>query len=414
MSAPSASIRMRAVGRANGVASMVGTKAGITGLRLRATAAIGAVVLLAACSGRPEGVLGVTGPVPEGVKPVDMLVVTTRAPIDDPTRLFNGERGDGMHQTELKISIPPDPTRKVGDVEWPDTLPPDPKRSFAVVDRDDIPGPKEAAAWFHRVGNGRALIFVHGFNTRYDDAVFRFAQFVHDSKTDFTPVLFTWPSRGRLVDYAYDRESTNYSRDAFEALLRGAAANSDVKEISILAHSMGTWLTMETLRQIAIKDGRLPAKIHDVILASPDIDADVFRRQIARLGQPRPRLTLFVSRDDKALDVSRLIAGDVERVGAIDPRAEPWKSTIAKENVTVFDLTDVKTSDELAHGKYAASSDVVQLIGSRLVAGQPISDARTGGVGAQIGGVVSGTFGAVGGVAGSVVGAPFMVFGSGR
>lgn len=376
----------------------------------RGLAAIGLVLALAACSGRPEGVLGVTGPIPDGVKPVDMLVVTTREPVDDPTRLFNGERGDTIHQTELEISIPPLPDRKVGDVEWPDSKPADPTTSFAVVGRRDLAGIDDARAWFHKSGNGRALIFVHGYNTRYDDAVFRFAQFVHDSGTNFTPVLFTWPSRGRLVDYAYDRESTNYSRDAFEAVLRGAVASPDVKEISILAHSMGTWLTMETLRQIAIRDGRLPAKIHDVILASPDIDGDVFRRQVARLGQPRPRLTLFVSRDDKALDVSKLIGGDVERVGAIDPRVEPWKSTLQKENVTVFDLTDVKTSDQLAHGKYAADGDVVRLIGSRLVAGQPISDRHVG-LGDRVGGVVSGTFGAVGGVAGSVVGAPFAVFG---
>ena len=367
---------------------------------------------VAACSGRAEGVLGVTGPIPDGVTPVDMMVVTTRRAVADETRLFDGERGEKIHQTEMRISIPPDPERKVGEVEWPSSSPPDPNRAFAVVGRRDVDA-EGARAWFRRVGNGRALIFVHGYNTRYDDAVFRFAQFVHDSRTPFTPILFTWPSRGRLVDYAYDRESTNYSRDAFEALLRAAAANPDVKEISILAHSMGTWLTMETLRQIAIRDGRLPPKIHDVILASPDIDGDVFRRQVSRLGQPRPRLTLFVSRDDKALDLSKMLAGDVERVGAIDPNVEPWKSTLEKESVTVFDLTDVKTSDRLAHGKYAADGDVVRLIGSRLVAGQPISDSRVG-LGDRVGGVVSGTFGAVGGVAGAVVGAPFQVIGQGH
>lgn len=375
-------------------------------------AVLAAGLVLAACSGRTDGVLGVTGPLPPGASTVDMMVVTTREAVDDKTRLFSGERGKAIHQTELVVSIPPDPRRKVGEVEWPSATPPDPTRSFAVVRRveQDEAGAK---AWFHRSGNGRALIFVHGFNTRYDDAVFRFAQFVHDSGTDFTPILFTWPSRGTLVAYNYDRESTNYSRDAFEAVIRAAAADPNVKEISILAHSMGTWLTMETLRQIAIKDGHLPAKIHDVVLAAPDIDGDVFRRQIARLGQPRPRLSLFVSRDDKALDISKLIAGDVDRLGAIDPSVEPWKSTLEKENVNVFDLTDVTTSDRLAHGKFAADGDVVRLIGSRLIAGQPISDSRVG-LGDRLGGVVSGTFGAVGGVAGSVVGAPFMVIGAGH
>lgn len=386
---------------------------GRRGRILPAVAGLVALAMLTACGGRSDEALTLSETTVPGAATVDMMVVTTRAVDPDPGRLFNGERGTHISNTELVVSIPPVETRKVGEVLWPSSTPPDPKSSFAVVRRTSHTR-EGALGWFKHQGKGRALIFVHGFNTRYDDAVFRFAQFVHDSGTEFTPILFTWPSRGKVIAYNYDRESTNYSRDAFEALLRTAAADPSVKEIAILAHSMGTWLTMETLRQMAIRDGRLPPKIHDVILASPDIDGDVFRRQIARLGQPRPRLTLFVSRDDKALDLSRLIAGDVERVGAIDPRIEPWKSTITKENVTVFDLTDVETSDKLAHGKYAASSDVVQLIGGRLLAGQPISGARTGGVGDQIGGVVSGTFGAVGGVAGTVIGAPFMVFGGGH
>ena len=62
------------------------------------------------------------------------------------------------------------------------------------------------------------FVFVHGFNNRFDDAVYRFAQIVHDSKAPAIPVLFTWPSRGetKLRAYTYDRESANYSRDALE------------------------------------------------------------------------------------------------------------------------------------------------------------------------------------------------------
>ena len=376
----------------------------------RVLAAIGglaALVMLSACGGRSDEALSLADTTVPGAAVVDMMVVTTRAEDPDPGRLFNGERGTHISNTELVVSIPPVETRKVGEVLWPTSSPPDPKTSFAVVRRTSHTR-EGALGWFKHQGKGRALIFVHGFNTRYDDAVFRFAQFVHDSGTEFTPILFTWPSRGKVIAYNYDRESTNYSRDAFEALLRTAAADPSVKEVAILAHSMGTWLTMETLRQMAIRDGRLPAKIHDVILASPDIDGDVFRRQISRFGNPRPRVSLFVSRDDKALDFSKLIAGDVDRLGAIDPAVEPWKSTLEKENVHVFDLTDIKTADRLNHGKFAADGDVLRLIGGRLVAGQPISDSRVG-LGERIGGVVSGTIGAVGSAAGAVVSAPLDV-----
>ena len=56
--------------------------------------------------------------------------------------------------------------------------------------------------------SGQVLVFIHGFNDRFEDAVFRFAQVVHDSDAPVVPVLFTWPSRGSVLAYGYDREST--------------------------------------------------------------------------------------------------------------------------------------------------------------------------------------------------------------
>ncbi|MGO8294453.1 alpha/beta hydrolase, partial [Rhizobium ruizarguesonis] len=77
------------------------------------------------------------------------------------------------------------------------------------------------------------------------DAVYRFAQVVHDSHADVAPVVFTWPSRGSIFDYNDDKESTNYSRDALEELCTRTAANPAVSDVTIMSHSMGTWLTVE-------------------------------------------------------------------------------------------------------------------------------------------------------------------------
>jgi esterase/lipase superfamily enzyme len=121
----------------------------------------------------------------------------------------------------------------------------------------------------------------------------------------------TWPSRGSLLAYGYDRESTNYTRNALETLFQYLAKDPEVKEVSILAHSMGNWLALESLRQMAIRNGRLPAKFKNVMLAAPDVDVDVFRQQIGDMGKQRPQFTLFVSRDDRALAFSRRVWGDV-------------------------------------------------------------------------------------------------------
>ncbi len=191
-------------------------------------------------------------------------------------------------------------------------------------------------------------------------------------------MLFTWPSRGTALSYFYDRDSAVYSRDALEAVLNAVVADKQVKKVAILAHSMGNYLAVETLRQMAIRDKGLPKKITDIMLASPDIDVDVFRRQIAEIekNDKSPPVTLFVSQDDKALGISKLIWGDEPRLGAVDPTQEPYEGILEKAHVRVVDLTDVKTDDALAHGKFA-SSDVVVAIGNRLATGQALSDGRT-------------------------------------
>ena len=120
---------------------------------------------------------------------------------------------------------------------------------------------------------------------------------MHDSDAQVVPILFTWPSRGSVLAYGYDRESTAYSRNAFESLLKAISRDPGVGEISILAHSMRTSLALETLRRMAIRDGRVAPKIRNMLLAAPDVDVDLTREAIVDMGsrEYRPSFTLFVS-----------------------------------------------------------------------------------------------------------------------
>jgi len=374
--------------------------------RLGRTAVLVLVLTLAACGGRPDGVMAPTTLSAEGTSKVDMLVVSTRSATGDPARPFDGERGRQASMNEVVVSIPPEKVREAGEIQWPTRVPADPATSFAVV-ADRSVADRDGRVWLRKSGKRRVLLFVHGFNTRYEEAVFRFAQIVHDSGTDFAPILFTWPSRGSVFDYAYDRESTNWSRDTLEKLLRSAGESPEVDEVTVMAHSMGSWLAVEALRGLALHGG-VPKKIGNVILASPDLDVDVFERQIERIG-PRPHLTLFVSRDDRALDLSRRLAGGVDRLGAIDPSQEPYRTRLETRGVTVLDLTALKTGDQLNHGKFARSPEVVRLLGNRLIAGQKVSEDRVG-LADRLGAVTMGAAGTVGSAASLVVTAPIAVF----
>jgi esterase/lipase superfamily enzyme len=345
-----------------------------------------------------------------GASKVDVLVATTRRPSEMPGQLFSGERDKGAHLTEIVVSIPPEANRKAGQVQWPSKLPADPTKEFATISVTPI-APQAANGWLaHNLPKSRrVLVFVHGFNNRYEDAVYRFAQIVHDANADIAPVLFTWPSRGSIFAYNYDKESTNYSRDALEDMLQRLAKDPAVGEVTIMAHSMGSWLTVEALRQMAIRDGRVASKIQNVILASPDLDVDVFGRQLAALGQQHPRFTLFVSRDDRALGISRRISGNIDRLGQVDPTVEPYRSEFEKAGIVVLDLTALKTGDRLNHGKFAESPEVVKLIGNRLIAGQTVTDSDVG-LGDRIGAVALGAAQTVGGAASVAVSTPISIF----
>jgi esterase/lipase superfamily enzyme len=281
----------------------------------------------------------------------------------------------------MDISIPPESVRKIGEVAWPKRLPSNPNTDFAVLKAEDIDR-AEAISWFNaavkKSPDRSVLVFVHGFNNTFEDAVYRFAQIVHDSGTHAVPVLVTWPSRGSLLAYGYDRESTNYTRNGLEELFQYLARDPNVGEVSILAHSMGNWLALESLRQMAIRNGGLPAKFKNVMLADADVDVDVFRSQLADMGAHRPNFTLFVSRDDRALAASKRVWGNVDRLGAIDPQQSPYKEELIANDIAVIDLTNIKAGDALRHSKFAESPEVVQLIGTRLASGQTLTDSHVG------------------------------------
>jgi esterase/lipase superfamily enzyme len=394
------------------VGQWLGARPGRAAARRRRGSVFSVILLAAAaagCSSRPYGTLIVGSSAPNAGQ-VDLLVATTRAPVVEPPGvMFGGSRGRGLEFADIVVSIPPNGARQAGDVQLASSPPGNPEHDFVILraDRMDLAQAKaNFDARVRRTPGRRVLIFVHGFNTRFEEAVYRFAQIVHDARVDVAPVLFTWPSGGSVTDYVYDRDSAVYSRDALEVVLQALAKDPSVDSISILAHSMGNYLVVEALRQMSIRNRGLSPKIRDVMMASPDIDIDVFRRQIAEIDSgPRPaQFTLFVSRDDRALGLSSFLARDSTRLGALDPAKEPYRSILEEGRVQVVDLTGLASNDFTNHGKFA-SGEVVGAIGERLAEGQTLTDAKAGLV-ESLGTFTGGAINVAAGVANGAVAAP--------
>ncbi len=324
-------------------------------------------LLMVGCAGRnPEELLGsaiVTASVNDIAGSHAIFIATTRKRSNDPSKVFDGERSATLNFARVNVTVPN--VHKTGQIERRSRgKSDDPSKYFMAseaVGYDTAPKFQAALNADIAARGGRVMVFVHGYNTSFDSAVYRLTQIVHDSGYPGTPVLFSWASGGSTTSYVYDKESASAARDQLEVTLR-MLAQTGARRIDIVAHSMGTWVTMETLRQLAITGDRdLSGKLGDVVLTSPDIDVDVFKSQMRRYGKPDKPFILLLSDDDRALKLSGLLAGSRPRVGDYRDAAD-----LADYGVTVVDLTSAKGADTFNHTKFADNPALVKQLGQRL------------------------------------------------
>ena len=77
------------------------------------------------------------------------------------------------------------------------------------------------------------------------------------------------------------RLSSNELFGALETTLESLLANPTVGHVHIIAHSMGSMLTIEGLRQIYARSAdRAVDKIGAIVFASPDLDIGIFSSSV--------------------------------------------------------------------------------------------------------------------------------------
>ncbi|MCG2626948.1 alpha/beta fold hydrolase [Bradyrhizobium sp. WYCCWR 13023] len=352
---------------------------GRTAASMHVAAAVLTVLVSASCSMRPlQGVLVPSSEAVEAASQVPILIGTTRArSSSDPGEMFSREPSSEMAFAQVTVSIPPDGSRKAGEIQWPLSPPGDPRKEFVTasagyLDRTEFGAAVSSAAKARHLT--KTLVFVHGFNNRFDDAVYRYAQFVHDGRLPVIPILFSWPSQGagNLGSYDHDRKVAGRSGSALTELLDTVNANPAVKEITFVCHSMGCLVTLDALRSRASHGGSVP-KLKNVALVAPDIGFDEFISAVGALGPRRPRIGLFLSQDDTALKLSKSLAGGTTRLGDINPQDEPYKSALAQQKILVFDLTHLGGDDSHSRA-FGEVGSVMGMIKQRLAQGQQLGE----------------------------------------
>lgn len=307
-------------------------------------------IAVAGCAPRPGA--QALMPVPTGdaaLRQVTIKVATTRAR-DAVTGTYTDARARALNYESFTVSIPP--THQATEIELPKTTP-DPMTSFAVTDRTALPNLVLSTA------NGKAkqdvLVFVHGYNYTFAESLFRLAQVAADGELTETPILFAWPSAASVVGYIADKDAVTYSRDDLVKVLTDIARDPIVGKITLFGHSMGGWLVAEALRQLRLTgQDKVIARLDNVVLAAPDIDLDVFHRQLQTIGVLTPPITLLVSPDDRALQFSEWLAGSRGRVGTTDANSPQVQALAAANGVRVIDISKLDALDPSNHNRFAA------------------------------------------------------------
>jgi esterase/lipase superfamily enzyme len=305
---------------------------------------------VSACAGRPgPDVLATTAPAKEASRTVTVYAATTRARSVSGTNVYGNERARQTNFASFDISLPAD--HAAGSIEWPRGRP-DATTSFAVIRQSVLRNSefeRAAAAGRH----ARATIFVHGYNYNYQEALFRLAQMTADANQDRLPVLFAWPSVASARGYLADREGATFSRDNLAELIVDLGNRRSRGEVTVFAHSMGAWLTMEALRQLSLQ-GRTDALSKlNVVLAAPDIDADVFDTQARMIkGKLARPLTVLVSKDDRALRASSLLSTGQPKIGALDVESRGSQEIAGKNDVMFIDISSVSPTGAMKHDRY--------------------------------------------------------------
>jgi esterase/lipase superfamily enzyme/tetratricopeptide (TPR) repeat protein len=304
---------------------------------------------------------------------------TDRAVQPNAQRLvFGSDRARKLQLGMAEITVPK--THEVPNVErpWVVKIPyfdvtiyaeeEDAKKHFTVkeikaLSREELLALVKARLKDSKIYKDQALVFVHGYNTSFDNALYRTAQIAYDLDFDGAPFLYSWPSGGAVASYTYDRESAQASEPYLREFLQMVVKETGAKQVSVIAHSMGNQPVMDVLRDMrnAAPEG---VEISQVILAAPDVDADSFSNLAKTIQGLAKNVTLYVAGNDRALIVSRNFWGSY-RAGDVPP-AGP----LILPGIDTIDVTAASTDTfAINHSGYASNNKLLDDVGELLKTG---------------------------------------------
>jgi esterase/lipase superfamily enzyme len=259
----------------------------------------------------------------------------------------------------LDVSIPPN--HEVGVIERPVIFKmefkEDPNKHITILTTKLLSKDAYFAEMQQQIAktkSKKAFIFIHGFNVSFDEAARRTAQMAYDLNFDGVPIFYSWPSNAQLFKYSSDREMAEQSKIKLEEFLRTFFATSNADQVYLISHSMGGEVLTGALVPIIKDDPMIKTKLKEIILAAPDINSDVFKKNIAPvITSLKKPITLYVSSGDSALKISKEFNGS-DRLGLSSK-----EGVFIYSGIDTVDMTTIDTS-LIGHSYYGEKLPVIQ------------------------------------------------------
>jgi len=270
-----------------------------------------------------------------------------------------GYKRDKLKYGVTQISIPK--THKIGEIEspsyWRLEFWEDPKKHIVVhsinlFNKYNFFSKLSKAV--NKSDKKNSFLFIHGYNVSFIDAAKRTAQIAYDLKFDGAPVFYSWPSHADTGAYTRDEVNIDWSKKNIEHFLKDyLSTKTNAENIYLIAHSMGNRGLTKAVISVVSENPNLKSKIKEIILAAPDIDADIFKRDIApkMVSTVNKPITLYVSSEDLALKASHLVHGN--------PRAgDSKRSIVVIDGIETIDASGIDTSF-LGHSYFSDTKSIL-------------------------------------------------------
>lgn len=314
---------------------------------------------------------------------VPVFYGTDRANENDPKRAkYSADRANRLELGRALVTVPKSHQTPLIERPWAYRVPflqltlyeeaEDPKKHFTLKDVGKLTEEEFLTLVKERLAASKsfkdhALVFVHGFNTSFDYALYRTAQIAYDLKFDGAPFVYSWPSRGSAAtpfDYTYDRESAEIARPHLKAYLELVAKKTGATSVSIIAHSMGNQVLLPVLEELK-REAPEGVRISEVILAAPDMERLTFQNFASRIAGFVRGVTLYASANDRALQASKRFWGG-DRAGEV-----PQGGPIILQGLDTIDVTNTSTDMfSLGHSGYAETTELINDIQLLLQTGE--------------------------------------------